>query len=75
MARCRSCNAEIVWAVTRHGKHMPVDAEPSADGNVELVDDAGTMRATVHGQATLDAGPLHLSHYVTCPDADSWRGR
>jgi len=54
---------------------MPVDAEPSADGNVELVEDAGTMRATVHGQATLDAGPLHLSHYVTCPDADSWRGR
>jgi hypothetical protein len=35
-ARCRSCNAEIVWASTAQGKFMPVDAESVPDGNVEL---------------------------------------
>jgi hypothetical protein len=35
-ARCRSCNAEIVWASTAQDKFVPVDAEPVPGGNVEL---------------------------------------
>jgi len=34
--RCRSCNAELIWATTEKGKPIPLDAEPVADGNIRL---------------------------------------
>lgn len=69
--RCRSCAAPIIWArSTTTGALMPLDAEPHEDGNCELVD-AGVI---VHGaDRPMFAGPLHLTHFVTCPDADAWR--
>lgn len=70
---CRSCAAPIIWAVTTNGKFMPVDAYPTDDGNVELVD--GTPpRAIVHGQPPLGlVGELRLPHHASCPQADQWR--
>lgn len=35
-ATCRSCGAEILWAVTENGKRMPVDAEPVPAGTILL---------------------------------------
>lgn len=42
---CRSCNARIIWTETAEtrsggagGRRMPVDAEPSARGNIYLDD-------------------------------------
>lgn len=71
---CRSCNADIIWAVTTRGKLMPVDAKPADGGNVELVDRPGVAPlAIVHSQPPLDAGPLHMPHHSTCPDAEDWR--
>lgn len=40
MATCKSCGAEIFWAVTQKGKRMPVDTEPREDGNLEIVEQA-----------------------------------
>ena len=34
--KCRSCGAEIVWAVTQLGKRMPVDVAPVVGGNLVL---------------------------------------
>jgi hypothetical protein len=34
--RCRSCNAELIWATTEKGKPIPLDATPVADGNIRL---------------------------------------
>jgi hypothetical protein len=70
---CRSCTAPIVWATTGGGKRMPVDAEPVADGNVELSPVNGNPVATVLDAPSLIPGALRRSHFVTCPDAGAWR--
>jgi hypothetical protein len=82
---CRSCGAEIVWAVTTEGRRMPVDAQPVDGGNLLLTPadhrrPAGEPTATVVGkraQPTLfgDDGPRYVSHFVTCPDAARHRRR
>jgi hypothetical protein len=73
---CGSCGAPIIWADTRHGRKMPVDAEPSPNGNVELRTVGGVVLATV-GDAVLSlpgmAGTMHMSHFATCPHASEWR--
>jgi hypothetical protein len=71
---CRSCDARIIWARTTGDKAMPVNAEPSPDGNVELVRQGHRVIATVVTAATLFGPALRNSHFVTCPEADKWRG-
>lgn len=80
-SRCRSCGAEIIWALTVNGIPMPVDASPTADGNCVLTPAPGG-RVTVEVLGPLDlalAGddhpPLRMAHHATCPDADTWRRR
>ncbi len=74
---CRSCDAPIIWAVTTREQLMPVDADPSTDGNVELVTRQLNVAplAIVHAQPPLGAGPLRMPHHATCPDAAKWRRR
>lgn len=69
-SRCRSCGAEIVWAVTDVGKKMPVNAAPSERGNVILRREGGRVSAEVVGEKR--AG-LRVSHFTTCPNAGNWR--
>ena len=45
--RTETCQAPIVWARTKTGKLMPVDAEPSADGNVQVYVRQGIVHAKV----------------------------
>jgi hypothetical protein len=80
--RCRTqtCNAPIVWARTAGGKLMPVDAEPSADGNVRLWDQQGFVWARVVSADDAErmrrdplAVPLRTSHFVTCSRPADWR--
>lgn len=70
-ARCKTCNAEIAWAITTTGKRMPVDVEPSANGNVMLRIEGEKLFAQIVSRD--DPRPRHTSHFVTCPDADEWR--
>lgn len=75
---CNSCGARIIWARTSTGRSMPVDAEPTDDGNVELLPLVHSQRspeAIVHPQPPMGAGPLRLSHFASCPHADQWRKR
>lgn len=76
--RCRgaTCDADIIWTKNAAtGRSMPVDLEPSPDGNVELAMlPDGRVESVVHGQPPLDGRPLRLNHFVTCPDSDSFRG-
>jgi hypothetical protein len=85
---CASCKAPIVWAVTEHGKRMPVDAEPTITGNIVLSHrrageppialhqpmNALERLAAAHDCSPHD-GPLRLftSHFATCPYADQHR--
>lgn len=67
---CRSCQAPIIWVRTTAGRRMPLDAQPTAQGNVVLRD----------GVATVLSGPApdgngRMPHHATCPDAAQWRRR
>lgn len=80
IARCRSCRAEIVWAMTGLGRKMPVNVESSRDGNVlvEIGHDGGVPRATVFVPGGLSPHPRPgtlqtRSHFATCPDANRHR--
>lgn len=72
MPSCRSCGAEIVWALSGNEKRMPVDAEPTAEGNVALVEVDGDLHARV-AAANLLEEPRYTSHFATCPNADAHR--
>lgn len=75
---CRSCGAQIIWAVTRNGKDMPVDELPAPKGNIRLVERGGMQPLAevvpVARQFGMQ-GKLRLAHFVNCPQADRWRKR
>ena len=64
MSKCRSCGAEIEWAVTAAGKRMPL--EP-ATTKANIVIERGVARVVEPGQGH------YLSHHATCKDAKQWR--
>lgn len=77
LAQCRSCNALIIWGRTRNDVSMPVDAEPTDDGNVLIhpdgtVDVLGPLELLCHDR---DAEPLRMPHHATCPDGPAWSRR
>lgn len=61
---CRSCGASVFFAKSDAGKWMPFDCKP-VNGYI-IRDDEGTLRA-IHQ-------PTHISHFATCPQAETWRG-
>ena len=63
---CRSCSAEIEWAVTTNGRPIPLDLERHPYGNITL-DDAGVAQVVVPGEGD------RSSHFATCPDAARFR--
>lgn len=82
MSTCRSCGEPITWAITANGKRMPLDAEPSMEGNVVLTRAepgetpiARVLAGDALAEARLAAVPLHLLHHVTCPHGRAWRRR
>lgn len=78
MSKCKSCGAEIKWILTQSGKKMPVDAKPvpyRADpgGSLSLVTMTGRVE---RGVLDLDSDRQgYVSHFATCPAADSFRRR
>jgi hypothetical protein len=70
VSRCRSCGAEIVWAMHEFTRRrMPLDAEPIEAGNVALEDGvARVLRPNSPYQ-----GPRYVSHFATCPNAKEHR--
>jgi hypothetical protein len=76
---CDSCKAPVIWAYHEmSGKPAPIDAEPSEGGNIVMLpaDIFGAPRYRVLGPAAIgmQPGPLHKSHFMTCPHAKQWRG-
>ena len=65
MSTCRSCGAEIVWAITEAGKRIPLDAEP--ERRFVLTTDLATNDQTARSTAT------YISHFATCPNAAEHR--
>jgi hypothetical protein len=74
---CRSCGAEIIWAKTKSGKAMPIDAKPSPNGNLVLRKLAGGRDCHVGifavGPDAPHVEPRYVSHFSTCPQANKHR--
>lgn len=77
MSRCRSCQAPIWWGKSREtGKPAPIDDQASSDGNLRLHFEDETYEVLSGErleQARTQGEKLHLSHFVTCPFAKSFR--
>jgi hypothetical protein len=87
LARCRSCDSPIVWAITANDKRMPVDVDPVEVRNgFQLVDPDGAIVEFDGLEEVADdedlravyvkAAPgqrLYTSHFATCPKAAQWR--
>jgi len=67
-AKCRSCGAAIIWALTPSGRRMPLDPGLTKLGNIVLRDGMALVVVNSTGE------PLFRSHFVTCPQASFWRG-
>jgi hypothetical protein len=77
VAECSSCGATINWAKTIKGRPIPLDPDPSPQGNV-ILSEEGT--ALVYRDPSAVAPryanePHYLSHFATCPNADTHRKR
>lgn len=73
---CRSCKAPIMWVHhSRTGSIMPLDAEPVPDGNITLVDGLAHVHNGELFEEMMPEGPRYRSHFVTCPDAATYRKR
>lgn len=71
MANCRSCDAEIIWAVSeKTGKPMPIDAAPSPLGNLIVIN--GRARVATTDDDRLHR-PKYMSHFASCANAEEWR--
>jgi hypothetical protein len=75
MTECKSCGAAITWAKTIKGRPIPLDARPSPRGNV-IISEEGV--ALVYRDSSAIAPryadePRYLSHFATCPNADTHR--
>lgn len=74
MATCRSCDAEIEWARTEHGKSIPLDVGTRADGNIRVVSRVATERGMAPLIRYVGRGEGdRVSHFATCPNATEHR--
>ena len=80
LARCGrpGCAAPILWAFhLRTGGRAPIDADPTADGNILVDHDTGryiVLAKDELAQARTMGDRLHLNHSVTCANPPGRKG-
>lgn len=75
---CRSCGNPIVWAVTKRGKNIPIDPQPTPNGNILLRDNIAGHKDAVYLSAAIQPNPgekKYTSHFATCPNSKAHRGK
>ncbi len=73
---CKSCGAAIWWVRMPSGAIMPLQAEPSASGNIRITGEreGETLAETLTAlEAANYEGDKYTSHYADCPDAQRFR--
>lgn len=65
MNRCKSCQAEVIWCKTAHGKSMPI--ERNDEGNLIVV--KGIAHVIPKGEEPVAGMQRFISHFATCPRA------
>lgn len=80
-AKCRDCDASIIWVKTQKGKNMPVNREPDSElGNIELDASRENVVRIFGNQAHAGIArswgkELFKSHFDDCPNAKQRRRR
>ncbi len=78
---CSSCQAPLWWVLTEGGRRMPLDPDPTPQGNVIVTgQDARPPVVKVLGgsplaQARASGRDMYTSHFATCPSAEQRRDR
>jgi hypothetical protein len=74
-AQCSFCKRSVVFAETREGVALCVDAESADGGTVELMPGdypdgphLAVLYQRVEGKRSPRAGPLHTLHFLTCSE-------
>lgn len=74
---CKSCGNEIIWRYNEtSGRRMPIDAVPTAKGNIMLHDDGQAAHVVPRGSLAEIRSlgiDLYISHFATCPQASAHR--
>lgn len=72
MPACRSCGADVVWFRTVNDRPMPLDAQPTPDGNVQVRGGVAHVLGPMDREVLTDEerGRLRMPHHATCPN---WR--
>lgn len=78
MSVCRHCGARIRWVVTaKRSKPMPLDAEPTTEGNVVLRPDGAAVVLDIpdRDRAVNLGTTVWRAHFASCPHYRRGRGR
>lgn len=76
MAKCRGCEAEILWCRTTKGKWMPIDKAPNPKGNLVITDERGPNGETMVATPDLFTDgdkDRYMPHWATCPAHGDFR--
>ncbi len=71
--QCRSCRANIFWAVTGNGRSIPVDNACHPEGSLVTMWHGGQVVAETYDAAKHGPVPRHHAHFATCPFAGQHR--
>lgn len=80
-AACRGCGAEIAFIKTVKGKTMPVDPiphtfVPAGGPNTYVMTDGSISRGREMERGEKEGTQIgYISHFASCPAADSFRKR
>ena len=81
MAKCKGCGATIVWIKTLGGKSIPCDPDlvmywekEKAKGKV-VTPNGEVLSCEFDGDLEKATGLGYVSHWSTCPMADSFKRR
>lgn len=66
MARCKACDAPIIWAETENGNRIPLDAKSEKRFVLGREGSWGDTKVA----AMKDT---YTSHFATCPNANDFR--
>lgn len=69
---CRSCGEPMIWCLTEKGKRNPMDSEPSSAGKYRL-DEQDNEQGPLAVWAPDYGGERYMSHFSTCPNAQTHR--
>lgn len=68
---CSMCGELIMMVRTSKGSVMPINKQPSHDGNIVI--DGGIARVLRKGEETDANIDRYVSHFATCPYDDWFR--